>query len=105
MGAENIKGPWRRASHRQIMDAEGSVVCEVWSSVGIKEADANENVIAAAPDLFAAFEALHEKLENLVAAGAIPMPADLRARALSESVESMRGQVVAVLAKVHEVEA
>lgn len=51
MGAENIKGPWRRASHRQIMDAEGSVVCEVWSSVGIREANANENVIAAAPEL------------------------------------------------------
>lgn len=105
MGAENIKGPWRRASHRQIMDAEGSVVCEVWSSVGIKEADANENVIAAAPDLLAALEAMHQKLENLVAAGAIPMPADLHARALSEAVESMRDEVAAAIAKVDEVEA
>jgi hypothetical protein len=51
MGAETIKGPWRRVGHRQIMDADGAVVCEVWSSVGIQEADANEELIAAAPDM------------------------------------------------------
>ncbi len=51
MTAEKIKGPWRRVGHRQIMDAEGAVVCEVWSSVGIQEANANEDLIAAAPDL------------------------------------------------------
>lgn len=51
MGAETIRGPWSRVGHRQIIDAEGAVVCEVWSSVGIQEADANEDLIAAAPDM------------------------------------------------------
>ena len=51
MTAEKIKGPWRRVGHRQIMDAEGAVVCDVWSSVGIQEADSNEELIAAAPDM------------------------------------------------------
>jgi hypothetical protein len=54
MTAENIKGPWRRVGHRQIMDAEGAVVCEVRSSVGIQEANANECAIEATPDLVAA---------------------------------------------------
>lgn len=65
MTAEKIKGPWRRVGHRQIMDAEGAVVCEVWSSVGIQEADANEDLISAAPDLLAALKRCSDQLSML----------------------------------------
>lgn len=50
-------GPWRRCGHRQIatMVGAGLPICEVWSGgVGIEQADANECLVAAAPDLFAA---------------------------------------------------
>lgn len=54
-------GPWRRLSHRLIVADHGSElpICDVWSGgVGIEQADANENLIAAAPDLFAALAAV-----------------------------------------------
>ncbi len=45
-------GPWKRNGHRQIADAIGDVVCEVFSGpCGIEEADRRERVIAAAPEL------------------------------------------------------
>ena len=48
-------GPWREHSHRQI-GPDAGIVCEVWSAIGsgdaaIKEADANVDLIAAAPAL------------------------------------------------------
>lgn len=47
-------GPWQRRGHRQIVARSGMPVCEVFSgAVGIDEADANEDLIAAAPDMFA----------------------------------------------------
>lgn len=52
-------GPWCRCGHRQIATTAGAglTICEVWSGgVGIEQADANENLIVAAPDLFAALE-------------------------------------------------
>jgi hypothetical protein len=38
-------------------------------------------------------DSLHARIENLIAAGAIPMPAPLRLQALSESLESMRDEL------------
>lgn len=54
-------GPWRRCGHRQIATTAGAglPVCEVWSGgVGIEQADANERLIAAAPELYAALQAI-----------------------------------------------
>ena len=48
-------GPWRAIGHRQIVGntPAGLPVCEVLSgAVGIEQADANERLIAAAPDLY-----------------------------------------------------
>jgi hypothetical protein len=50
-------GPWHLDGHRQIVAATGAslpmTICEVWSGgVGIDQADANERLIAAAPDLY-----------------------------------------------------
>ncbi|MBT9496648.1 MAG: hypothetical protein IV103_05070 [Zoogloea sp.] len=48
--------PWRSAGHRAIAAGTGLdtvTICEVWSGgVGIDQADANEALIAAAPELF-----------------------------------------------------
>ncbi len=53
-------GPWRRAGHRSIAAGVGVsrvTICELYSWGDCSEADANEALIAAAPDLFAAAEA------------------------------------------------
>jgi len=53
-------GPWRRAGHRSIAAGAGVsrvTICELYSWGDCSEADANEALIAAAPDLFAAAEA------------------------------------------------
>ena len=55
-------GPWREHSHRQIGPDEG-IVCEVWSAIGwgdaaIQQADANVRLIAAAPELHQALNAI-----------------------------------------------
>lgn len=55
ISASFTPGPWREHSHRQI-GPDAGIVCEVWSASGsgdaaIKEADANVDLIAAAPDL------------------------------------------------------
>lgn len=47
-------GPWQRRGHRQIVAPGGIAICEVFSgAVGIDQANANEDLIAAAPDMFA----------------------------------------------------
>lgn len=43
-------GPWREGSHRTIQSPNGTI-CEIYSHMGITEADANQHLIAAAPDL------------------------------------------------------
>ena len=51
-------GPWRRVGHRTIAAGSGPdavTVCEVFSGgVGVDQADANETLIEAAPELHAA---------------------------------------------------
>lgn len=50
-------GPWSRLGHRLIVADHGTglPICEIWSgSVGIEQADANERLIAAAPELHSA---------------------------------------------------
>lgn len=55
-------GPWHEHSHRQI-GPDAGIVCEVWSAIGwgdeaIQQADANVRLIAAAPELYAALQAI-----------------------------------------------
>lgn len=65
-------GPWRRLSHRLIVAGEGEQtkpVCEVWSrGVGNGEADANEYLIAAAPELYRALEDLLKQVKRAAVA-------------------------------------
>ena len=52
---KHTKGPWHEGSHRAI-ESQSGTICEVYSHMGIEEADANQKLIAAAPDLL---DALH----------------------------------------------
>ncbi|MCK0508481.1 hypothetical protein [Aromatoleum anaerobium] len=54
-------GPWRSLGQRFIVAAHGAglPVCQVLpAGVGVEQADANEHLIVAAPDLFAALAAI-----------------------------------------------
>ncbi|MCK0507369.1 hypothetical protein [Aromatoleum anaerobium] len=54
-------GPWRRLGHRLIVAAHGAElpVCEVLpGGVGIEQADANQRLLVAAPELFAVLAAI-----------------------------------------------
>ena len=56
----HTQGPWHRVGHRTIAAGTGInrvTICELYSWGDCSEADANEALIAAAPDLFAAAEA------------------------------------------------
>lgn len=55
MGTKHTPGPWREGSHRTIESANGTI-CEVYSHMGIAEADANQHLIAAAPELLEALD-------------------------------------------------
>ena len=46
-------GPWEVGTHRCIRSATG-VICGTYSHMGTAEANANEHLIAAAPDLYEA---------------------------------------------------
>lgn len=52
MSAKHTPGPWSVGSHRSIQSASGTI-CETYSHMGIAEADSNERLIAAAPELLA----------------------------------------------------
>lgn len=49
---KHTPGPWHEGSHRSI-ESQSGTLCEVYSHMGIAEADANQKLIAAAPDLLA----------------------------------------------------
>lgn len=69
-------GPWHSIGHRRIAACPqgGMPICEVWSgAVGIDQADANEQLIAAAPELAGVLAAVLAA----VASGEAAMPADL----------------------------
>ena len=48
-------GPWAVGTHRSITSPSGTI-CETHSHMGIEEANANEYLIAAAPELLAALQ-------------------------------------------------
>lgn len=47
---KHTPGPWHEGSHRSVESPSGTI-CEVYSHMGIAEADANQKLIAAAPEL------------------------------------------------------
>lgn len=63
MPAAHTPGPWSVGSHRSIQSPAGTI-CETYSHMGIEEADANERLIAAAPELLAALELLTDYAEK-----------------------------------------
>ena len=63
--AEHTAGPWKRSDYGQIVDPDGKDVCFrsvttmcSGSEESIAEAEANTDLIAAAPDLLAALKAI-----------------------------------------------
>ena len=54
-------GPWSVGSHRSINSTSGTI-CETWSHMGTDEADANERLISAAPELLEALQSAHMAL-------------------------------------------
>ena len=48
--AAHTPGPWSVGSHRSIQSQAGTI-CETFSHMGVEVADANERLIAAAPEL------------------------------------------------------
>lgn len=56
-------GPWHVGSHRYIGSPAGTI-CETLSHMGIEEADANERLIAAAPDLYEALADLLDQVQH-----------------------------------------
>ena len=55
MKATHTPGQWFVGSHRTIQSESGTI-CETYSHFGIAEADANERLIASAPNLLEALE-------------------------------------------------
>lgn len=67
---KHTQGPWHEGSHRSI-ESHGGTICEVYSHMGIEEADANQKLIAAAPELLNDAQELASLLENALRIGAI----------------------------------
>lgn len=104
-------GPWHAIGHRRIAACPqgGMPICEVWSgAVGIDQADANERLIAAAPDLAGMLAAV---LASVIS-GETAMPADLFERAgaaLAAAVDVVPGvdfnRIFSLLVEILDVEA
>jgi len=65
MKAKPTQGPWKRDGQGRTISSPKGVICECFSHMGIDEADANENLIAAAPALLAMLKAAQNKLEAI----------------------------------------
>lgn len=50
-------GPWHEGSHRTV-ESQSGTICEVYSHMGIAEADANQKLIAAAPRMLSVLREL-----------------------------------------------
>lgn len=61
MNAKFTPGPWVRS--RRTIQSESGTICETFSHLGIAEADANERLIAAAPELLEALTRLRGSFE------------------------------------------
>ena len=64
MNAKFTPGPWVRS--RRTIQSESGTICETFSHLGIAEADANERLIAAAPDLIEAAQKAIDECCDLI---------------------------------------
>lgn len=62
-------GPWVEDIQGRTISAPGAVICEMWSAVGLEEADANGRLVAAAPDLLAALKGVLDAASRRDSAG------------------------------------
>lgn len=84
-------GSWQRAGHRQIVASGGLPVAEVFSGVvGIDQADANERLIEAAPDLFEAAQTALVVVAGLNADHAFDAEERAIRRALARAIGARR---------------
>lgn len=70
MSAMHTPGPWSVGSHRYIRSPSGTI-CETYSHMGCDEADANERLIAAAPELLEALRITRGNVASIGPAGAL----------------------------------
>ena len=63
MDTVHTPGPWSVGSHRSIQSSAGTI-CETYSHMGIEQEDANECLIACAPELLKALEQLTDYAER-----------------------------------------
>ncbi len=97
-GQTHTQGPWRRVGHRTVAAGAGInrvTICELYSWGDCTEADANEALIAAAPDLFAAAEAAAAVLAKGKWIPDAPDPEAVALCQLLRALDLARGVVVA----------
>ena len=87
-------GPWRRVGHRAIAAGTGLdavTVCEVFSGgVGLDQADANETLIEAAPELYAAAAAVFAWIDcGFLAVGVLSDDCPARVAACGRAIDTL----------------
>ena len=87
-------GPWRRVWHRTIAAGTGLnavTVCEVFSgSVGLDQADANEALIEAAPELHAAAAAVFAWIDcGFLTVGVLADDSPARVAACGRAIDAL----------------
>lgn len=87
--------PWRRVGHRTIAAGTGLdavTVCEVFSGgVGIDQADANEALIEAAPELYAAASEVFALLDaGFLTVGTLAADDPARVAACGRAINAMQ---------------
>ena len=70
MVAKDTQGPWSVGLHRSLTSPAGTI-CETYSHMGCNEADANERLIAAAPEMLEALRITRGNVASLGPAGAL----------------------------------
>ena len=87
---KHTTGPWHEGSHRTV-ESQNGTICEVYSHMGIEEADANQKLIAAAPELL---EALNQQLYFLnVLSGTVPLHEEPTHRRIKLQQEELRAAI------------
>lgn len=84
-------GPWRRIGHRAIAvgnSPDMKIICEVWSGgVGIEEANGNEALIEAAPEMHSTLTAI----QGALSAGNAFLPDQVRQRLMDVLTDAAGG--------------
>lgn len=88
-------GPWRRGRHRAIAAGTGGntvTICEVLSgSSGIDQADANEALIIAAPELFTAGAMIYNLIgSGFLTAGTLSTDKDAHDADCRQAIDALR---------------